>query len=176
MRASHLLAPVTLALALASASLAHATRYGKVVGAGCVPDDLSVQADRLSTAGFGVKFKGTATGKIRLICPVIPYTTGDGLTINRIVMFYKDPDGMSTTYRIRAHLRTVAANSNGMTTIATVDSDTNSSTGYIQIENQFEPDITMVDNDLYWIEVEMDRSSSALQPEFVSAHLVNTDI
>src|SRR5262249_21335473 len=73
------------------------------VAAGCVLD--SASASRASTnASFGtVTFKGSATGRIHLSCPVtVPVNSAMGgldLGVN-----YYDPDGPGTTCQVRAFL------------------------------------------------------------------------
>jgi hypothetical protein len=127
MHFNKLIATVAIVLGIAGMSTtAHAGRIWSSIGGGCVPADEDIQVNNYDTRGFGVGFKGVATGDIRLLCSVpVP----SGATFRKFVMSYKDTDGMSTQARIRATLRGVPDGSNGSLAICTVDSNTSTATG-----------------------------------------------
>lgn len=154
------------------AGTASARRIYTAVGAGCVPVDEDVQVDNFDSRGFGVGFKGFATGDVRLVCPIS--VSANTVTFRRFVMSYKDTDGMSTQARIRATLRRVADGSNASFPICTADSDTSSVTGNTTLSCDF-TDFVPLENTSYFFEVLIERSSTAQDPEFLALGLFDTN-
>jgi hypothetical protein len=144
--------------------------YG-VIGAGCAPHGDSVG---LYTSGsMGTYFANGQTGTIRLFCPVTTFE--GGTTWRSFSIAYKDPDGMSTAYRVRVLLYTIPGLSfTGRTLIQTCDSNTSNNTGYTSLFCDF-TDFTMSEHDWYWFEVIIDRTSTASMPEFGGIKVVEYD-
>ena len=157
----------TLAIILGIAGMsptAHAGRIWSSIGGGCVPADEDIQVDNYDTRGFGVGFKGVATGDIRLLCSVpVP----SGATFRKFVMSYKDTDGMSTQARIRATLRFVSDGSNASRANCTVDSNTSTATGNNTLTcDHF--DFTLFGFENCFFEILIERASPVQDPEFLA--------
>ena len=163
-------AAVVLGIAGISAT-ASARRFYTAVGAGCVPVDEDTQVDNYDSRGFGVGFKGVATGDIRLICPISLSTS---FVFRRFVMSFKDSDGMNTQARIRATLRQVADGSNASSAICTTDSNTSNTTGNNTLTCDF-ADFAAPDNVSFFFEVLIERTSTAQDPEFLALGLFDTN-
>lgn len=151
---------------LGVSNTASASRIWSTIGGACVPVDEDVQVDNYDSRGFGVGFKGVATGDIRLLCGITPSTA----TFRKFTMSYKDPDGMTTGSRIRATLRQVADGSNASSAICTADSDTSTVTGNNILTCDF-ADFTPSATTSYFFEVLIERTSSTLDPEFLALAL-----
>lgn len=126
-----------------------------IVAAGCVPDPPSAQL--LDTGAWSVKFKSGASGRIKLICPV---THIEGQRWINFFMFYADPDGMSTNYRVRTFFRRADLGSTFATTLCTVDSNTRAETGDTNLGCPG-LDSTASSGKWYWFEVWLERVAGA---------------
>ena len=146
-------------------SEAHADSAG-TIGAACVPADVDVAANNYETAGFGVRFKGSATGNIRLVCN-LHWVEGKWRSLR---MTYIDPDGMSTAYRVRVRLMETGGGNNVSTVIHTCDSNTSNTTTPTHMWCDF-ADFSPNDYRHYWLDVLLERTSTAASPEFLAANL-----
>jgi hypothetical protein len=163
-----------LAMTLADSD-AWAGRQFSMIGAGCVPTDSAIQGDLYVTAGHGIRWKGTKTGTIRLICAVPVLSSSvrwTGYTVN-----YKDPDGTGTAYAISVVLRSARLGSATSTVItgtsvpsgstcSPLTSNMSQVTDYTTFTCDF-PDFVPNNQYWYWFNVTMTRTSSQLQPEFL---------
>jgi hypothetical protein len=166
------IATVAIVLGIASISTtAHADVIWSSVGGVCVPADEDVQVDNYDTRGFGVGFKGVATGNIRLLCGV---HVSAGATLRKFVMSYKDTDGMSAQARIRATLRGVAQGSNASTADCTADSNTSNVTGNTTRTCDFS-DYSAFRWSSYFFEILIERTSSVQDPEFLAVSLFDNN-
>jgi hypothetical protein len=149
--------PVLASFALAPAPTDAAAKEN-IVAAGCIPDPASVQADLLTVGTFGVRFKPGKSGQIRLHCP-IPHIEGQRW-LNSF-MFYRDPDGMSTSYRVRAFLRTASLDSPSVTTtICVADSNTRFETDDANTACRTD-DLETSTSRWYWYEILIERAAGA---------------
>lgn len=162
--------------ALALVSLGHVDSIGarptySVIGAGCIPHGDSVGI--YASGSMGTYFASGQTGTIRLFCPVTSFE--GGTTWRSFGMAYRDPDGMGTTYRVRALLYTIPGLSfTGRTLIQACDSNTSNSTGYTALSCDF-ADFNLSEHDWYWFEVIIDRTSTAAMPEFGGLKVIEFD-
>ncbi len=165
---------IVLALTLISGTASAAdVWFWSSIGGACVPADEDVQVDNYDTRGFGVGFKGTATGSIRLLCAVnhVPDCAPRmPVLLTQFRMSYTDSDGMSTQARVRATLRRVAVGSAVSSAISTADSDTSNATSPNAIVSDF-PNFYQFADNLYF-EILIERSSATQNPEFLSLFLI----
>jgi hypothetical protein len=170
-------APMKMLLALLAfvmtAALGSANAFAYTLfaanGSGCVPADVDIAADNYESVGPGVRFRGSSTGDIRLLCKVNrPLGHWENLR-----MSVKDPDGMDVTYRIRGALLYAPRGSNISTTVATCDSNTSDTTSHQTIVCDFF-DLTPNRDNVYWFEITIERSSTAANPEFLGIQLQGT--
>lgn len=131
------------------------------IGAGCVPDSDSIQNARYSTGGHGVSFASGQTGTIRLICGLNSLYGGG--TLHSFDIYYTDPDGGTATYSISVNFKKANV---GSTTSSSICSVVSSNTGTSSNNCNF-TDFTPSSTVWYWYEVQIYRSSSSSNPEFL---------
>jgi hypothetical protein len=145
-----------------------------MIGAGCVPDGDTVANAMYKTGSMSTYFANGKTGTIRLFCPITAIDGGNE-TWHGMRIGYKDPDGMATAYRVRALLYYIPyVTFAGRTLITTCDSNTSNSTGYTSLFCDF-PAFGISDFEMYWVEVIIDRTSTAAMPEFGGVHISEWD-
>lgn len=150
---------------LLTVALAGRAEAEPVIGGTCVPDSATIRLGLHETAGFGVRFSGTHTGQIRLLCPFD--ADASGLRLGGMQMSFIDSDGMNVGGRVRAHLRRAAYGTNIAVTLGTCDSNTSNTTGPQKMDC-FLPSVFMISaGDLYWWEIIIERSSPAVNVEFL---------
>lgn len=166
----HIAACIFFAVAAGTPTIAAADRLWTSVGDGCVPVDEDIVVNNYDSRGFGVGFKGTATGDIRLVCPVNIRTSGASPTVNELHMSYKDPDGTGGNSRIRSTLWQVSDGSNAASSLCTADSNSNSPTGnttWSCLPFAFVPSLSKS----YYVEIIIERTTSTLDPELLAVWL-----
>jgi hypothetical protein len=174
------IATVAIVLGIAGMSTtAHAAqpadRIWSSIGGGCVPADEDIQEDNYDQRGFGVGFKGFATGDIRLLCSIpVPIERGYLTTFESFRMSYKDTDGMSTQARIRATLHYVDDGSNASQAIGTVDSNTSNATGNNTLFFNHVGFYALRSRS-YFFEILIERTSSVQDPEFLAVAEFSVD-
>ena len=156
-------------LAMASTNLAHATDADitDLIGGACVPDSATIRAGIHETAGFGVRFSGSSTGRIRLLCPYHLHYSALGGKIGLIFLSVIDDDGMEAGARVRAHLRRAGIGSNVAITIGTCDANTSNFPGPHNM-GCFGPSHTLKINESYWWEVIIERTTPRVNVEFLA--------
>jgi hypothetical protein len=172
MRTRHAVTSIALAfclLFLARADLARAADgdVTDLVGGACVPDSTTVRAGVYETAGFGIRFSGNSTGRIRLFCPYHLHSSAIGAKIGLIFLSVIDDDGMEVGARVRAFLRRAGIGSNVAITIGTCDSNTSNFPGPHNM-GCFGPSYTTKINESYWWEVLIERTNPRVNVEFLS--------
>jgi len=138
-----------------------------LVGGACVPDSATVRAGVYETAGFGVRFSGNGTGRIRLFCPYHLHSSAIGAKIGLIFLSVIDDDGMEVGARVRAFLRRARIGSNVAITIGTCDSNTSNFPGPHNM-GCFGPSYTTQINESYWWDVLIERSNPRVNVEFLA--------
>lgn len=154
-----------LIVALTSLPMPGSVDAGLVIGGACVPDSDTIRTGVHETAGFGVRFGGSAIGTIRLIC------TADLEDLNKIggiVMNFIDEDGMGAGARVRAHLRRAAIGTNIGITVGSCDSNTSNNMGPQVLWCKFPSKHTRVVKKYYWFEIVIERSRPTQKVEFLS--------
>jgi hypothetical protein len=159
---------------LLCAAVARAGRSLSLMGTGCIPADTSIQSNIYQSNGFGVSFKGTSTGSIRLYCPMayLPNSTVTGYT-----MAFRDTDGTGTVSAVRVYFKKALHGSVTSTAITgtpapsggtcnPLSSNTNTATGATVSSCDF-PDFVPDPQYFYFFDVFIDRTSSAQNPEFL---------
>jgi hypothetical protein len=137
--------------------------WAQHVGGTCVPDSATIRAGYYETAGFGVRFGGDSVGKIRLLCPFgLP---SDG-TIGGMIMSVIDQDGMEEGARVRAHLHRAARGTNIWIEIGTCASNPSNTTTPQAIRCLFNG-FKMSEDEWYWWDVEIERTTSSVNVEFL---------
>ena len=136
------------------------------IGGVCVPDGATIRAGVYETRGFGIGFSGNSVGKIRLLCPF--NVTGNliGTKIGITFLSVIDQDGMETGARVRASFRRAGIASNVAITLGTCDLNTSSISGPHNLSCFF-PSYTIKINELYWWDVEIERTDPRLNVEFL---------
>ena len=160
---------ILLAVALAGRAEAEPV-WASHIGGTCVPDSTTIRLGLYETAGFGVRFSGTHTGQIRLLCPFGADTYGAKL--GGMQMSFIDSDGMDVGGRVRAHLRRAAHGTNIAVTLTTCDSNTSNTTGPQKMVCPLPSVFTTSVNDWYWWEIIIERSSPAVNVEFLGVSLL----
>jgi hypothetical protein len=138
-----------------------------LVGGACVPDSATVRAGVYETAGFGVRFSGNSTGRIRLLCPYHLHSSAIGRKIGLIFLSVIDDDGMEAGARVRAALRRARIGSNIAITIGTCDSNTSNFPGPHNM-GCFGPAYAAQINESYWWDVLIERTNPRVNVEFLS--------
>jgi hypothetical protein len=158
-------------LVLMLSATAHAQTYWSSNGGGCVPEDPSIQSNLYwtVTGGMRVKFQPGKSGTIKLVCPV---TTSDLQGVNVFEMYYQDPDGYGTAYRVTAALRSVQFTDGAYSTVCTADSHSvgGSPTGGWSRKTC---NVSALDGDRfqYWVEVQISAVDTVKTVEFNVARL-----
>ena len=111
-------AAFSIALALAYVKPAHAYTYF-VVGAGCVPDDLSINNQLYAQFSGGISFASGMTGTVTLHCPI---TNADaiGSSPPGIVLYYTDSVG-DTNNKVVFTLYKMSKSTGALTLVNAVD-------------------------------------------------------
>ena len=65
------------------------------VGGVCIPDGATIRAGLYETRGFGIGFRGSNTGTIRLLCPFTVTGNMIGLKIGITMLSFIDGDGIA---------------------------------------------------------------------------------
>jgi hypothetical protein len=138
-----------------------------VVGGACAPDSDTIRAGNYETRGFGVGFRGSSTGRIRLLCPYHLTSDTNGAKIGLTMLSVIDQDGMEVGARVRANLRRASLGSNVAVTIGTCDSNTSTITGPHNMAC-FLPSYTAKINESYWWEIVIERTDPRLNVEFLA--------
>jgi hypothetical protein len=113
---------VTLVTAVLAGRAQAGPTFASHVGGTCVPDSNTIRLGLHETAGFGVRFSGTHTGQIRVLCPFGIDTFGAKLS--GMLMSVIDTDGRNLNGRVVAHLRRARHGTNIAVTLVTCDSNT----------------------------------------------------
>jgi hypothetical protein len=130
------------------ATYAQASMYWMSNGGGCVPEDSAIANDLYwtVTGGMRVKFRPSKTGTTRLVCPV---TTPDITDANTLYLYYQDPDGVGTTYRVQASLRSVRFSDGAYSTLCTANSNSDDSTAMWSVATCHLPSVLSPDTHAY---------------------------
>ncbi len=163
-----------LALAApAQAAAPHFTVWNQVAS-GCVLDTASAQAGLAVTNGISsdVRFAGTKTGMIRMICPVTQLNDPNALP-QTLFVTYTDPDGFGSTCQVRAHLLRTSMDSSGLgNTIVSIDS--NGSNVSTRTQGQaFFSEVIDFDSSYYWVDIELIRTGTSCNPSVNGVRLVD---
>jgi hypothetical protein len=127
--------------------------------AGCRPDAASLRDDRCKMGGHGVFHKGTAGGTCRLICPIPKHRPDDQW--DGAQLFYRDPDGQGTNYRIQARLKKANLGSRVSADVCTLDSNKYTQTNYTTRNCTFQTSFNPHEDVWYWFEVVISRAPGA---------------
>ena len=135
------------------------------VGGTCIPDSETIRSGVHETAGFGVRFSGNHTGRIRLLCPFGIATYDAKLAGTELSVI--DSDGMEAGGRIRAHLRRAAFGTNVAVTLATCDSNTSTEKGPHRMTCPSPGVFVTRGSDWYWWEIIIERTTPTVNVEFL---------
>ena len=127
----------------------------------------TIRAGNYETRRFGVGFRGSSTGRIRLLCPYHLTSDTNGAKIGLTMLGVIDQDGMEVGARVRANLRRASLGSNVAVTIGTCDSNTSTITGPHNMAC-FLPSYTAKINESYWWEIVIERTDPRLNVEFLA--------
>ena len=168
MTARHAL--MLLALAVFSLPAFVANSAGSdLIGGTCVPDSATVRAGVYETAGFGIRFGGNGTGKIRLLCPALE--TLNNVEAGGTALSVIDEDGMETGARVRAHFRRATIGTNRWIAVGTCDSNTSNERGPHLVPRCSFPGHKLRSDEWYWWDVEIERSNPQVNVEFLGVGL-----
>ena len=129
-----------------------------------MPSHETIQADAFEDAAGRIRFKGSASGQIRLFLPVINSTgqLTDNVKWDRFRILYLDPDGDGGDYRISTTLQYL--DTAGSTPIvAELDSNDFANTGINTMSSSFVHDFDFT-NRYYYIEVRLLRKNTNANP------------
>jgi hypothetical protein len=146
------------------------------IGGTCVPDSATNRAGHYETAGFGVRFSGNSTGKIRLLCPVNTVTIQDDILFAGAWMSIIDEDGTEARGRIQAHLRRAVVGTNiwiliGRCDTASTGANTASTGTPQRLSCTFHPHYKPQGNEWYWWDVEIERTTPSVNVEFLGVEV-----
>ncbi|MCP5274505.1 MAG: hypothetical protein H6936_06570 [Burkholderiales bacterium] len=129
-----------------------------------MPSHETIQADAFEDAAGRIRFKGAATGQIRLFFPVINSTgqLTDNVKWDRLKILYLDPDGGGGDYRISAALQYLDA-TGGTPAVAELDSNDFASTGINTMSSSLSHDFDFI-NRYYYVEVRLSRKNTNANP------------
>lgn len=129
-----------------------------------MPSHETIHTDAFEDVAGRIRFKGTASGQIRLFLPVINNTgqLTDNVKWDRFKILYLDPDGNGDNYRVSAALQYLDANGN-TPTIATLDSNDFANTGLNTMSSSFAHDFDFT-NRYYYVEVKLLRKNTDANP------------
>jgi hypothetical protein len=136
------------------------------VGGVCIPDGGTIRAGLYETRGFGIGFRGSNTGTIRLLCPFTVTGNMIGLKIGITMLSFMDGDGIAEGARVQAIFRHAALGSNVAITNGVCDSNTSTLTGPTNIACFF-PEDTIKINVWYWWDIEIQRTNPEVNVEFL---------
>jgi hypothetical protein len=165
--ASSFLAFALGSVLLASGNAAHAVD-GPLdqIGGACVPDGATIRAGLYETRGFGIGFRGDSTGTIRLMCPFVVTSDMLGAKVGITFLGVIDGDGIAEGARVQAVFRHAALGSNVAITNGVCDSNTSTLTGPHNVACFFDS-YTIKINEMYWWDVEIQRSDPKINVEFL---------
>jgi hypothetical protein len=161
---------VTLVALGGSASANHLNSWA-IAGAGCVPVGQTSSAHLVFNSAGDAGFAAGTVGEIILTCPVVP-TIDSAYTLT---LTYRDTDGNGTGAGITAVLRRKNVTTASVVTIGSVD--TNSGpvvTNYGTMGtflNSCRPLTFDFTNYVYYVQINIRRTSTAQQPLFAVASL-----
>jgi hypothetical protein len=142
-------------------------------GAGCVPSDRTIKADSYIVVGGRIKFNGSRTGGIAVICPV---SAGLG-TVSRIGVSYRDSTGSGKSARVSTDLRRIRKTDGHVENVTgtglTFSSDNHATTKYTFALGGSPSDHTLDDvNYYYFVQVTLVRSNATEVAEFGGVELL----
>jgi hypothetical protein len=165
----HVVTAFVLAMCTLAAVLSNSAQADNIGGT-CVPDSATVRAGVYETAGFGIRFAGNATGKIRLLC-LLEDTDLAGEELEPVIwLSVIDQDGMEAGARVRAHFRRAAYGTNAWIAMGTCDSNTSSVTVPHRLSCPI-PAYKFRGDEWYWWDVEIERTNSRVNVEFLGVGL-----
>jgi hypothetical protein len=167
---------VTIAALSGSASAGYQNLWS-TAGAGCVPVGQTSSAHLVFNSAGDAGFVAGTVGEIILTCPVVP--TVD--SANALGITYRDTDGNGTGATIIAALRRKSIATASVMTLASINTDSQSVvTGYARLGTLLGSGCTPITFDfknyVYYVQINIRRSSTVQQPLFASAILENNCI
>lgn len=136
-------------------------------GGGCVPEDPAIRGNLYwtVTGGMRVKFQPGRNGTIKLVCPVV---TPDLGYANTLELYYQDPDGYGTAYRVMATLRSVRLSDGAYSTVCTADSHSPDGGSPTRMWSRQACGVRGLDSDQfqYWVEVQISAANTVRTVEF----------
>jgi hypothetical protein len=186
----HVATALTLAAALvtgASAASADPTPVWASIGAGCTLDPAAIRND-LVTVGPSVYFKGSATGTVKLWCPVTAVQPAVAVTVDaggpfayalsafsRAQVTYKDSDGIGAAAAVDVCLRRLNTTTGAATTLGCINSNGQpNATGVVRrpfAEATGNPALWAVFGGSLFFEITLSRTSTAANVDFVALGL-----
>jgi hypothetical protein len=186
----HIATAIALAATLvagASAASADPLPVWATIGAGCTLEPAAVRND-LVTVGPSVYFKGSATGTVKLWCPVSAAQPAVGLVtagstpyayvlsvFNRAHVTYKDSDGTGSAATVDVCLRRLDTTSGAVSTLGCLSSNGQpNATGVVRrpfAEATGNPALWSVFGGSLFFEVTLSRTSTAANVDFLALGL-----
>ena len=172
-----LVAAVVTVAAVSGSASANYQNLWSTVGAGCVPVGQTSSAHLVFNSAGDAGFVAGTVGEIILTCPVVP--TVD--SANALGITYRDTDGTGTGATIIAALRRKSLATGSVITLASINTDSQPVvTGYARLGTLLGSGCTPITFDfknyVYYVQLNIRRSSTAQQPLFASAILENNCI
>ena len=157
-------------LCLAGAAFAQVSPWS-TPGSTCTPSDLTVRSENYRTGAAWVRHAPSKVGSVVLSCPIARYNfSRSGWTLN---ITYQDSTGQGTTAFVRARLYRMSTGATTPALLATATSDVSTHTDPGMVASPEFSHSFNFDNNMYWVRVELYRSSTAETVTFYSASLRN---
>jgi hypothetical protein len=149
---------LALVLALCFSSAAEAQNFWSIPGSGCVPDEAAIKFNRHKVDNLSVQHAAGNVEPIVLICPVLPFSTTEPAWV--LQLYYQDSTGAGTAARVRAQLFQNQIGTGKPQVVATVSSNSSAVTTFNNINSASFPHTFEFDVNLYWVRVELIRSTA----------------
>jgi len=161
--------------ALCFTSHAEAQTPWSITGSGCVPDETTIKFERHKVGLVSVQHAAGNVDPIALTCPIARFDSGG--THGAIELIYQDSTGNGPAKAfVRARLYQMALGSATPSLLATASSNSSPVTTLNILTSPLFPNTFDFDQYVYWVRVEMDRSSTGQTVIFHSVALLDVTI
>jgi hypothetical protein len=165
----NILGPLLVVTALSISSPAFAANYWSSPAAGCVPGDPAIQNNRYSIQAGHVYHAGTNIDLISFYCPV-QYNPGATAGANTLFLTFIDNSTTAGNY-VTAQLIKMDRSNGSLTTVATVTSEDWDPNASVQQQSIGFSDSLDFTTYVFYVRVDMDRSSTSILPVFYATSL-----
>ena len=154
-------AATSFALSVRPSRTAEATTSFSTNAGSCIPGDPAINNGLYSVVFGRVTHKSTNTGLITVYCPILSDITAP----SHIALTYSSTINDGSTFVDAGYIK-MSKSSGSVTTIATARSQDGLNNGLVQVRIQPFTDSYSVSNYVYYVRVDMQRSSSAQRVYF----------